>query len=329
MRVNACRWPAAVRARRTLQVALGLIWLADGLLQFQPFMFGRGFVTKIIAPNAIGQPAVVAAPVTFAAHLIEPRVALFNAVAATTQVLIGLGLLYRPTVKPALLVSFGWALNVWWIGEGLGGLATSTASPLTGAPGPALLYVFAGLLIWPSAHQQKRSASTAGPLGQHGARIAWAMLWIYLAALWLSPANTAPNAVREAITDAPSGSRWLSDIHTTFAAATAGHGHAIAIVAAILSTAIGLAVLFDYGAKPILAASSLIALLFFVIGQGMGGILTGTGTDLGSGPLLILVAAWFYPLEDPTRPDHRGEATSDFAPISRAASSRSTAPARW
>jgi hypothetical protein len=29
--------------RRALQRALGLIWLLDGALQFQPFMFGRGF----------------------------------------------------------------------------------------------------------------------------------------------------------------------------------------------------------------------------------------------------------------------------------------------
>jgi hypothetical protein len=53
--------------------------------------------------------------------------------------LIGPGLIYRPTVKVALLASFGWSLGVWWIGEGLGGLSTGTASPLTGAPGAALL----------------------------------------------------------------------------------------------------------------------------------------------------------------------------------------------
>jgi hypothetical protein len=76
--------------QRRLQIALGLIWLADGALQFQPFMFGRSFVTKIIAPNAIGEPGLVAGPVRFMAHLIEPRVALFNVFAATIQVLIGL-----------------------------------------------------------------------------------------------------------------------------------------------------------------------------------------------------------------------------------------------
>ena len=119
-------------AQRKLQIALGLIWLIDGALQLQPFMFRRAFVTQIIAPNETGQPGLVAAPIKLAAHLIEPRIALFNLFAVTIQVLIGIGLIYRPTVKAALLTSFGWALGVWWIGEGLGGLFTGTASPLTG-----------------------------------------------------------------------------------------------------------------------------------------------------------------------------------------------------
>lgn len=135
--------------QRSLQIALGFIWLADGALQCQPFMFSRSFLRQIIVPNEIAQPGFVADPIKLFAHLVEPRVALFNVLAATIQLLIGLGLIYRPTVKAALLTSFGWALGVWWVGEGLGGLFTGTALPLTGAPGPALLYVLAGLVAWP------------------------------------------------------------------------------------------------------------------------------------------------------------------------------------
>jgi hypothetical protein len=57
----------------------------------------------------------------------------FNAFASTLQVVIGLGLFYGRTVKPALLVSFIWATGIWFTGEGLGMLFTGTASPLTGA----------------------------------------------------------------------------------------------------------------------------------------------------------------------------------------------------
>jgi len=31
--------------RRGLQIALGLVWLLDAALQYQPYMFSRGFVT--------------------------------------------------------------------------------------------------------------------------------------------------------------------------------------------------------------------------------------------------------------------------------------------
>lgn len=133
------------RVPRVAQVVLGLIWLIDGILQFQPYMFGKTFITGVILPNAPGQPGVIADPITWIAHLIEPHVALFNGFAATLQVLIGLGLLYRRTVRPALLVSFVWIVGIWVTGEGLGGFFNDTANPLTGAPGAALLYLIA---VW-------------------------------------------------------------------------------------------------------------------------------------------------------------------------------------
>ena len=295
------RWrrrAAAVGAQRRFQVALGLIWLVDGALQLQPFMFSRSFVTQIIAPNAIGQQGFVAAPVTFMAHLIEPRVALFNLFAAAIQLLIGLGLIYRPTVKVALLASFWWALGVWWIG----GLLTGTASPLTGAPGAALLYVLVGLIAWPRAGRQTGSAAARGVLGERGARALWAALWLGSGVLWLMPANRAAGAVHDVIANAPSGAGWLSSIQSSVAAATAGQGLAIAIIAAVVSAVIGLAVLFDRGTKPFLALSVVIAVVYFVIGQGMGGVFTGSGTDPGTGPVLILLAVWLYPLHRSRKP---------------------------
>ncbi|MGH2913561.1 MAG: hypothetical protein ACRDMX_01085 [Solirubrobacteraceae bacterium] len=277
-------------AQRRLQVALGLLWLTDGALQLQPFMFTRAFATQIIAPNALGQPGPVAAPIRLAAHLIEPHAALFNTIAAAIQLSIGLGLMHRRSVRVALAGSFGWALGVWWTGEGLGGLLTGAASPLTGAPGASLLYVLIGLIVWPRADSRTRHATACGLLGSRGARGVWALLWTGFAALWLAPANRAAGAVHDAITAAPSGARWLSSIQHSAAAAAAGHGPEIALGAAILSAAIALAGLSKRFRTPTLIVSIAIALIYFLIGQGMGGILTGSGTDPGSGPPLILLA---------------------------------------
>ncbi|MBV8221604.1 MAG: hypothetical protein JO325_24330 [Solirubrobacterales bacterium] len=279
-----------------------MIWLIDGALQLQPFMFGRGFVTQIIAPNEVDQPGFFAGPIRLAAHLIEPRMVMFNLFAATIQLLIGIGLIYRPTVKAALLTSFGWALGIWWIGEGLGGLFTGHASPLTGAPGAALLYLLAGLIAWPRDRSRTATTAAGGLLGERGARIAWALLWLGFAALWLLPANRSDTAVHDAIANAPSGSRWLSSIESTAAAAAAGHGVPIALSAAILSAAIGLAVLLAACPKPTLVLSTAIALGYFVVGQGLGGVLTGSGTDPGTGPLIALLAVSIYPLQRTGRP---------------------------
>ena len=85
--------------RRWLQIGLGALWVLDGALQYQPYMFSRTFVTGIIDPAGTGSPAVVANAVTGAGHVLLHDVVLFNAAFATTQLAIGLGLLWRPAVK--------------------------------------------------------------------------------------------------------------------------------------------------------------------------------------------------------------------------------------
>jgi len=274
------------RASRLAQVVLGLIWLIDGALQFQPYMFGKTFITGVIDPNAVGQPAIIAEPITWIARLIEPHVGIFNGFAATLQVLIGLGLLYRRTVKPALLVSFAWALGIWFTGEGFGMILTGTASPLTGAPGAALLYIIAGLMCWPGTR--------FGLLGECGARVVWAVLWLGSAALWLLPANDSAGAVHDAIASVPTGAGWLTSLLDSAARASAGHGTEIAIAMAALSAAIGLGGSRRRHARPFLAVGIAVSIVYWFIGQGLGGVFTGQGTDVNAAPLMILVASMLF-----------------------------------
>ncbi len=282
---------------RALQIALGVLWLLDGALQYQSFMFHKTFVTQVIEPNVVGQPGVIAQPITWVSHLIEPRVAVFNVFAATLQVLIGVGLIYRPTVRAALLASFAWVGGIWWFGEGFGGLATGNASPLTGAPGAALLYAIIGLILWPNSRSRTSGGGGAGGmLGVKGARIAWAALWLLAAGLWLVPVNRGASASHDAIAEAPSGAAWLSSIEHSGARVAAGNGLVIAIVLALASVAIALAVALDWHPRSFLAAACFISLLYWVFGEGLGGILTGSGTDPGAGLLFVLLAATLYSL---------------------------------
>jgi hypothetical protein len=273
------------RAQRAGQLALGLIWLIDGALQYQPFMFHRSFVTDVILPNADGQPGFIASPITWIAHQIEPRVALFNAIAATLQVLIGIGLLAgRRWVKPALAVSFVWAAGIWFTGEGLGGFFSGAANPLTGAPGAALLYVAAGLMLWP-----RTEGSGLGLLGTRGAKAAWAAFWLSSAVLWLLPANDGANSVHDAIANAPSGTGWLTSLLNSAANATTGHGGTIALVMAALSAGLAVSIITGVAARTSLLSGIAMSLVFWVVGQGLGGIFTGSATDVSTAPLVILI----------------------------------------
>ena len=149
---EASRYPVAprrrdfrlVRTQRVLQIILGMFWLLDAGLQFQPYMFGSGFTTTYLLNNAHNQPDIVRWIITNVGNFVGPHVAVWNTFFALIQVAIGLGLLFRRTVRPALAVSFFWAFGVWFFGEGLGQLLTGSASALTGAPGSVFLYGLIG-----------------------------------------------------------------------------------------------------------------------------------------------------------------------------------------
>jgi hypothetical protein len=164
--------------RRGLQIVLGLVWLLDGALQFQSFMYTQGFIKEVIEPSAMMQPAWIGDSIVSAAHFAGHNLALWDTLFGLVQVAIGLGLLFRPTVRPALLASFAWTLVVWWFGEGLGMIFAGMASPLTGAPGAVLLYGLIGLLVWPSREEPGGAGSPAGAgradAGQAGAGTACA-----------------------------------------------------------------------------------------------------------------------------------------------------------
>jgi hypothetical protein len=251
-------------------------------------MYSKGFV-QVITGTAAGQPHWLASSINWAAQIFQSNITALNTLFALTQVIIGLGLLYRPTVKGALALSLAWSLMVWWSAEAFGFLFSNTASPLTGAPGAVLLYAIIGLLVWPT----KRAG---GSLGVRGARITWAALWLVMAWLWLLGPNSTANATSGAISGAPSGAGWLTSLQHSAASATAGHGLPIALVLAGVSAAIGVTVALNWRPRAFLALSVILNLTYWVLGQGFGGILTGSGTDPNAGPLFIILAFGMYSL---------------------------------
>ena len=276
-------------SRRSIQTVLGLIWLLDGALQFQAFMYGKGFI-QFLTNLTVGQPTWVSSTVTWGANTLHSQQTLFNTAFALVQIVIGVGLLYRPTVKPALAASFGWALFVWWFGEAFGMMFMATtpmggtpmASPLTGAPGAVLLYALVGAMVWPNGRP-------AGLFGVRGARALWAGIWLVMAWLWLVEAGGA-NGVTNAINAAPSGMSWLSTVQDWYANAAKGDGVAVAVVLAAVSAAIGVSVAANWRPKLFLKLAIGLNLLYWILGQGFGGIFQGGATDPNAGPLFVLFA---------------------------------------
>ena len=271
-------------ATRTAQTVLGLLWLLDGGLQFQSYMYSRAFI-ETITGMAPGQPHWLATSITWGAHTAGHHIGIYNSLFALVQIAIGLGLLYRPTVKVALVVSFGWSLLVWWFGEAFGMLFANTAQPLTGAPGAVILYAIVGLAVWPNGRP-------GGLLGVRGTRIAWAVLWLLCAYLWLLQASSSANAIHDMIGAAPSGMSWLSSMQNGFASAAQGNGLLLATILAAVSAAIGLGVGFNRGAKQLLLLSVVLQLIYWLVGQGFGGIIQADppATDPNAAPLFILLA---------------------------------------
>ena len=169
--------------RRRLQIALGSLWLIDGVLQAQPFMFGRGFATQVIDAAGQGQPGFVSAPVHWLSTVIAAHPAAWNVPFALIQLLLGVGLLYHRTARLALAASIAWALGVWYFGEGLSGLASGQASLTTGAPGSALLLAILATAAWPT----RADGSSERPASW--LPFAWAAIWVGGAVFQALPQN--------------------------------------------------------------------------------------------------------------------------------------------
>ena len=286
--------------KRGIQIALGFIWLLDGLLQFQSYMYTHSFITEVIEPTATGQPGFIGQPILTFAHFYSHDMTLWNTLSAEIQCAIGLGLiLSRRTVRPALFASYIWAFIVWWLGEGFGTiLSGAPVSPLMGAPGAVVVYLLIGLLIWPKDENPNGTPVDGGLLGSFGGRIVWTVIWLEAAVLWILHVDRTKSAITEQITGmAEASPHWLATTQHSLAKGLGGDGSEIATLLAVVSALI--AVLVWTRVRPAaLILGALLSLAYWVYGQSLGGpFWIGQATDVNTGPLLILLAAtvWATP----------------------------------
>lgn len=285
--------------RRKLQIAIGVVWVFVGALQFQPFMFGKSFVTTLEG-TTVGQAQWIKSSVNWVfGHVVIHHFTLYNALFATIQLLIGLAILYRPTVKWGLAASIPWSILVWWFGEAFGGL-WGGAMPVMGYPGAVLLYAVIALLVWPRDTERSdlgASVATGGLLGSTGARVTWAVLWVGSARFMLLSGNRSPSALGSAVSAmSPGEPRWIKSVDSNVAnGVLAHHGTEWSIALAILFAFVGVAVFFPSLVRVAVVTAVVLGLAIWVV-EDFGTIFTSQGTDPNSGILLVILALCYWPL---------------------------------
>ena len=234
-------------ARRLLRIGFGLLWLLDGLLQAQPGM-AVGLPSQVIKPTAQSSPSWVQHLVNFAGTSWSYHPIQAAAGAVWIQVGIGIWLLLAGSGRLSRLagmVSVGWGLVVWVLGESFGGIFAPGLSWLTGAPGAALCYCVAGGLV-ALPDRFWRTARTG--------RVTLAVLGLFLVVMaimqawpgrgfWQGDAAGQPGSLTEmvqsmAALSQPSG---LADLVAGFGSLARAHGFAINLVAVVVLGGVGLA----------------------------------------------------------------------------------------
>jgi len=274
--------------RQRVRVALGALWILDGVLQLQRSMFTHTFANQVLAPAGQGQPWFVAQPVALTARLVGEHPLPWDAAFAAIQLCLGIGLMIPRFVRPALLASVAWSCGVWWLGEGLGGIAGGHADLLTGAPGAVVLYAGLACAVWP---RPDASGLEHRPLPGVLA-FAWAALWAGGAVLRLLPGQASSDAIVAEIKASSVGAPgWLQHVDGSVSTAVASAGTGLVVVWTLGCLLIGLGGLATGAVRRIACgAGILFAGAFWVTGQAFGQPWTGTATDPNSGPLIVLMA---------------------------------------
>ena len=268
-----------------LAVALGMLWLGDAILQLQPQMFTPAFAGQVLYSTALMyQPPGLSGFLFAVARLEATNLTATTLLIAGAQLVVGAALLWPPTRRAGLVSSAAWASMVWVLGEGMGFLATGTASLWSGAPGAALIYLALSLLALSGRRHPARWLRTGTWL--------WSIYWGMGALLnfaWRYPPGAVMAYNLQSAAQSAPGPLQSVDYDLARLAFQLQWPLLLAFTAVYL--ALAAAVWNKALRRPALTLGLLLLLAFWVLGQGLGGVFTGVATDFNTAPLMALLAA--------------------------------------
>jgi len=276
-------------ARRVLRIGFGVLWIFDGLLQAQPTMPGE-LPSHVIGPAAAGSPGWVLHTVgwgaaAWSAHPVQ-------AASGAVWVQLGIGVWLLSAASPrwsrtAGLVSAGWALVVWIFGEAFGSIFVPGVSWLMGAPGAALFYCGAGVLLalpltsWHDPRLGRSLLQASGALMLAFAILqAWPGRGFWQGSLHGQPVSLAAGIGAMAAAKQPA---FLQRLVGDAGSLVASHGFAVNLTAVIVLATTGGCLLTRRSAvaRPAALVAIALCLTDWVFVQDLG-FLGGLGTDPNS-----------------------------------------------
>jgi cytochrome oxidase Cu insertion factor (SCO1/SenC/PrrC family) len=292
--------------RQLLRVGFGIIWILDGLLQAQPSM-AAGLPSQVIEPTAASSPGWVQhivnlAGTTWSYHPIQA-----GASAVWIQIGIGVWLIAAPRgpwSRLAGLASVAWGLVVWVFGESFGGIFAPGLTWLFGAPGAALFYCAAGLLIalperdW---HAPRVGRTILGVMGVFFVGMAVLQAWPGRG-FWQGTLHGQPGTLTgmvSSMSGTPQPALFAAWVRA-FASFTAAHGFAVNLFAVIALAALGVSMITTAAARgpAWLPRATIVALIAICLADWVliedFGFFGGLGTDPNSMIPIILVTAAGY-----------------------------------
>jgi hypothetical protein len=160
----------------------------------------------------------------------------------------------RRTARVALAASIVWGLGVWYLGEGLYGIASGHASLAMGAPGAGLLLAILACAAWPAPGRDGSRELPAPWLP-----FAWAITWVGGAAFQAVPGQVGV------------------------------HGALLVPLLVAAEYLVGVGALVRITRLPAAALGLALALALWVTTQDFGAVASGQATDPNSGPVLALM----------------------------------------
>lgn len=231
------------RNRSYLRMAFGVLWLLDGILQFQVTM-PLGLANGVVQPALTGTPGWLHSLMLHGITVWNSHpIALAD---GTAWIEVGIGVLLLVSNagvgRVAAGVSVGWAAMIWLIGNGAGGIFQSTSNFLFGWPGATFFYIVAGVWLarsprdFPERFSRVTLRVVAAVLG-----VALVLQVLPSRQFWHGGNSNALTAMTRAMVAVPQP-HWLAYVVNKFGlvSGTLGGGFNLIVIFWLAATAAGL-----------------------------------------------------------------------------------------